>query len=183
MNEKEILAGMLIFQSPAKTGGFEQAIQKSFEKTNITHVGLAIDKRTIIQAHSEKGVIATFIDDFLKQAQSNIIVQFDDSSRIEKACQFAQKQLGKPYNHLFLPDGEGFYCSQLIYEAYNQQSPPLFAQDKLNFMSADQSDILPYWKRYYARYGLEVPQGKPGTHPAGLLKQIDKINFKGIIYN
>ena len=49
-----------------------------------------------------------------------IVRPTDDPQRIAEAIQFAREQVGKPYDFAFSTLNDTYYCSELVYAAYNQ---------------------------------------------------------------
>ena len=69
-------------------------------------------------------------------------------------------------------DKEKFYCSQYIAEIL-----PVFDSIPMKF-NDEEKLVSDYWKEYFAKLGMEVPVGMPGTNPSQLSK-CEKIIFIG----
>ena len=73
--------------------------------------------------------------------------------------------LGRPYDFGFVVGTDALYCSELVYECYRQaDGTPLFQTIPMRFSGPDGAP-LPYWESHYAKLGLPIPEGAPGTNP------------------
>ena len=128
---------------------------------------------TVIEA-VHKGVQEIPLDSFLchnmgKSGQPNVLIgrvtcPLDIPSSINRA----RKQIGKPYDFNFMPDDKEFYCSELVQKSYvDKQGNLIFHPIPMSFHDKN-GNITPYWHEYYAKQGLEVPEGKDGSNPGDL---------------
>ncbi len=119
-----------------------------------------------------RGVCLTPVDSLLKDAKEfnsptllvgRVNVPVDISTTLTRAF----THLGKPYDFTFEPDDEKIYCSELVQKSFVDNNGQLiFSTIPLTFCTKD-GKVLPYWHEYYAKRGLEVPEGMPGTSPGG----------------
>ena len=86
---------------------------------------------------------------------------------IAPASAYALRQLGVPYDDLFLPDNGKLYCSELIYEAYRAANTanPLFQLQPMTYKQPNSKSYFPAWVDYYEEHRAEIPEGKPGINP------------------
>jgi len=77
-------------------------------------------------------------------------------------------RLGKPYDVHYLPDNDAYYCSELLSDAMLSLGVHIFPRISMNF-GAPGSWERRVWEAYYREFGMEVPQGQPGTNPIQLL--------------
>ena len=135
----------------------------------IDHVAIVVSKDCIIEAVG-KGVVITPVKD-LKQQSGYYLV-----ARVRKAdCRMsvnnARRYLGCAYDSLFLPDNNAIYCSELVQLSYvNKKGDRLFEPIPMSFHDST-GVITPYWQKFYARHGMTVPEGKPGTNPSELARR------------
>lgn len=81
------------------------------------------------------------------------------------------ESLGKPYDPYFQLGNGMFYGSELIYECfYDKSGRRLFHARPMDFRSADGA-YPAYWLRHFDSLGIPIPQGLPGTTPAGLRRE------------
>lgn len=181
-----IASGDLIFQALETTVSdemlaqheqqFNEAVSQSAfaelaDSIPVNHVGLMIGSSEVIEATTENGVVVTDLSVFLARANKNIVARIKESALIEPAIQRAKTWLGADYNASFYPDHQGFYCSELITEAFvDFENEPYFQLHPMNF-KAITGEVLSYWVDYYQKLNLPIPHGMLGSHPEQLLQQ------------
>lgn len=146
------------------------SLSKGYGGYSYYHCSLYIGDNQIIEAVAERGVILTDISKYNDKknliARTSLLAEILDSVVIN-----AKKFIGAEYNSLFLPDAEGkYYCSQLMHEVFKQANygKSFFDKHQLNYIEEGQQEISKYWLDLYSKYGLDVPQGKEGSHPNNL---------------
>lgn len=77
-------------------------------------------------------------------------------------------RLGKPYDPLFLPDNDAYYCSELVSDALLSLGVRIFPRISMSF-GRPGSWEYGVWETYYRAKNMDVPQGHPGTNPNQLL--------------
>lgn len=81
----------------------------------------------------------------------------------------ALKYVGSPYDDLYLPNDSAIYCSELVQLSFvDTNGNNVFSTIPMSFHDST-GKITDFWKQHYARHGLQVPEGKPGTNPVQLL--------------
>jgi hypothetical protein len=94
------------------------------------------------------------------------------ASSVQRALQY----LGRPYDFLFMPSNDAFYCSELVQKNYLDADGQLvFKPIPMSFHDKT-GKVTQFWKDYYARKGLQVPEGCPGSNP-GDLSRSPKLRF------
>ena len=82
-----------------------------------------------------------------------------------------KKREGKNYNALFLWKTGDYYCSQLIFEAWEEAAPELklfeSALQPMDYGGPLSSERL-LWKDYFDRRLADIPAGQPGVSPLGI---------------
>ena len=152
------------------------------EGNNITDVtqgvgGMKIDHvaifhrqggRTFALEAIHSGVGLTPIDSFMARREAVLAARLRDTLGVARSVERALGFIGRPYDFNFMPDDSAFYCSELVQKCYRDSRGELvFKPIPMSFH--DQSGrITPYWHDYYARQGLQVPEGEPGSNPGDL---------------
>ena len=79
--------------------------------------------------------------------------------------------LGCPYDYYYEPGDSAIYCSELVLKSYVGHSGNfIFSPIPMTFR--DSSGAVPeYWTRHYAKRGLKVPEGEPGSNPGDLSRR------------
>ncbi len=90
-----------------------------FIPSHYTHGAIISINDEVIEALGE-GVILKDLIDFLFSKDEVILLRakFAAPSEALEACWFAERKIGKPYDYLFKPNNDSFYCFELIYAAY-----------------------------------------------------------------
>lgn len=154
------------------------ASTKGCGSNDINHVAIVCIERGatfIIEATGDKGVWMCPIDTFISRAP-----KADDGTPlllhgrikgdvdINTSVANAKSHIGLKYDNLFSDTDDEFYCSELVQKSFVDSNGSLiFEPIPMSFHDA-RGTILPYWTEYYAKRGLEVPEGKDGSNPAAL---------------
>ena len=174
--------GDLLFQV-GKSSQWNEAIAKAtFGESNIhyTHVGIvSIENDTVfvIEAAPPE-VCKTLLDTFLlrslhlagKPVAAVGRLKQAYSETIPQALVRAKKLLGKPYDYVYSPDNDAYYCSELVTLSFlNQQDTPLFEMVKMNFRDSN-GNLPTYWIEHFKKYNAEIPENCQGSNPGDLSK-------------
>lgn len=166
------------------------------EANNITDVTHGLDGRRIDHVaifHREegrayaleaihKGVSLTPIDSFIGRRQTVIAAELKDTAGVAASVRRALGYLGRPYDFNFMPSDSAMYCSELVQKSYRDKDGDLvFKPIPMSFHDTT-GRITDYWREYYSRQGLAVPEGEPGSNP-GDLSRSDKIVVRGKVKN
>jgi len=167
-----------------------ELVTPGYNGANLSHIGLVVsdnDTLKILEAIPPK-VILTTLDDFLNRSfdtngKPKIIVgRLTDSFSysIANAVSFSKSQLNKEYDNVFLMNNDKYYCSELIYEAFLNDS--IFNLQLMTFLHPETKDTLGTWKEYYSELKAEIPQNKLGINPGimSLSEKIEIVHIYGI---
>jgi len=149
--------------------------------TAVNYIHVAIVERDadsiwIIDATIAHGVdrhpFSLFLKDFTLKDGS--LPQFDvmrlrDTTHIARYVEQAKTYVGRGYDLWFLPDNEEQYCSELVRNAYRDDSIYRFPEAPMNFKAPDGTFPL-YWQQLFERLGQPIPQDVPGTNPNDMSK-------------
>ena len=161
----------------AENGTVDEAIAAATGQEgalNLIHVAIAeidADSVWIIDATIAHGVdrhpLEVFLKDFTLSDGSHPefsikrVKGVDAKAAVEKAKTFC----GRGYDIYFLADNEELYCSELVQRCYlNKAGNQVFESEPMNFCAPD-GTMPPYWTWLFAKLGMEIPQGQPGTNP------------------
>jgi len=134
----------------------------------IDHVAVIVSKDSVIEAVG-KGVKTTPIDSLRQQEGYYLIGKVKGIDR-QKSVDQARQYLGRRYDYLYLKDNQDIYCSELVQFAFvDAQGNPVFNPIPMSFHDAT-GNITEYWKTFYGKRGMDVPEGQPGTNPGELLR-------------
>jgi hypothetical protein len=170
-----------------------ELVTPGYNDANFSHIGFIVSddgKLKVLEAIPPK-VILTELEDFLsrskdKDGNPKVIVgrlKLKYQYTLKDAIPFLKSKIGIGYDEVFLLNNEKYYCSELIYEAFEKDS--IFQLQPMTFLHPETKDTLSIWKEYYSDLRVDIPQKKLGINP-GIMSLSDKIeivHFYGIPEN
>lgn len=157
-------------------------VTKTEKGTSYSHMGMIVknsDGTFVIDAYPKSGVSLQTLEDFLamRNDSSTAVEAYRVSELSEKqfaeATGRAEKEIGQPYDRTYVMSEPGFYCSELVYEAFEPFET--FELHAMSFTDDATGEIPQTWVDHYAELGIEVPQGKPGCNPNGMAADEDLV--------
>ncbi|MCM1078629.1 MAG: hypothetical protein NC344_03405 [Bacteroidales bacterium] len=147
---------------------------------NIEHVGVyaCIDgRRVVVEALPRRGVCVTPLDTFLSRNVSEdkkpLVVVGRVTGDVDRSRSMANVLgfVGCDYDSLYLPDNKEIYCSELVQKSFvTHGNAPVFTTVPMTYRNSE-GEIPVYWTEFYARHGMKVPEGEPGTNPGELSRR------------
>lgn len=180
---QQLREGDLLFEVSPKGNAITDVTQ-GFCGMSIDHVAI-FTNLSVIEATEKKGVCVTPIDSFLIRNTTDegrimlLAGRVTDDFDTNKTLQHARKFVGMPYDSLFLPDNKAIYCSELIQKSFvDRRGQLIFLPIPMSFHDKS-GQITEYWKSFYARFNMNVPEGEPGTNPGEMSRRQNvKIVFR-----
>ena len=185
----ELQEGDLLFQDLDSSPLCDaiELVTPGYKDANFSHIGLVVldnDTLKILEAIPPK-VVLTDMKSFFNRSydtegRSKIIVgrlKDEFQHTIKDAIIYAKSKIGMKYDEVFLMNNNSYYCSELIFEAFEKDS--IFKLKPMTFLHPETNDTLTVWKDYYSELGIKIPQNEPGINP-GIMSLSDKIE---IIYS
>jgi uncharacterized protein YycO len=169
--------GDLLFVT-AKDAGLSGAINNVTQKQehiSFDHIGIVEKNKDgffVLHAApkggSQRQGIKSFITDQVNDGQHIIIYRLKPQYRytIPSAIENAGSMLGKPYNFNYILDENSYYCSDFIERAFRKDH--IFKLEPMTFIDPKSGTINTFWKEFYQKKNLKVPEGEPGCNPNGL---------------
>ena len=185
----ELQEGDLLFQDLDSSPLCDaiELVTPGYKDANFSHIGLVVldnDTLKVLEAIPPKVVLTDmksfFNRSFDKEGRSKIIVgrlKDEFQHTIKDAIIYAKSKMGTKYDEVFLMNNNSYYCSELIFEAFEKDS--IFKLKPMTFLHPETNDTLTVWKNYYSELGIKIPQNEPGINP-GIMSLSDKIE---IIYS
>jgi len=188
----ELQEGDLLFQDldSSPLCNAIELVTPGYKDANFSHIGLVVldnDTIKVLEAIPPK-VVLTDIKSFFNRSfdtegRSKIIVgrlKDEFQHTIKDAIIYAKSKMGIRYDELFLLNNNSYYCSELIFEAFEKHS--IFKLKPMTFLHPDTNDTLNVWKNYYSKLGVTIPQNELGINPGimSLSEKIEMIYYYGI---
>ncbi|MFL2568101.1 MAG: YiiX/YebB-like N1pC/P60 family cysteine hydrolase [Flavobacteriales bacterium] len=82
---------------------------------------------------------------------------------ILEAVKFLKSKIGVEYDDYFIIDNNKYYCSELIYEAFEKDS--VFRLYPMTFIDPITNNTMNLWQEYYNDLKIKIPEGEPGINP------------------
>ncbi len=167
--------GDLLFEVSPSDNAITDVTQ-GFDGMKIDHVAIYWDKH-VIESTRVKGVAISSLEQFIKRnTQDNgevrvLVGRITSDYHLRKTIKRAKRFLGLPYDSLFLPDNNAIYCSELVQKSYvDKKNKLIFSPIPMSFHDAS-GNVTDYWKAFYRRFNMDVPEGEPGTNPGELSRR------------
>lgn len=174
--------GDLLFNvtSPSRDG-LAQAIvnvTEGIDDLQVSHVAIVCKKggrMYALEASGENGVWLNPIESYFAKADRSaegkplvLLGRLRDASGVKVSVRKALKLLGKPYDDLYLPGDSAVYCSELVQMTYvDGKGNEVFPLIPMSFHDKS-GNVIDFWKEHYAKRGMQVPEGWPGSNPGGI---------------
>ena len=175
----ELQKGDLLFCLGAEGGtgldGAIAAVTEGIGSKSITHVAIVLDQARVLEATPQAGVRVINLAEFLSSAEHSpdgvplvLAGRLNDTTGVALSVERAMNYIGRPYDFLYQTDDSAIYCSELVQLSYQRPGGiAIFEQEPMSFCDTS-GQIAPYWQQLYEQYGMEVPEGLPGTNPGAM---------------
>ena len=164
------------------------AVTSGVERLPIDHVAVVHriggDDGPLYVIEAVKPVVRlTSWNDFLSGNGRMLLARVNGDVDVARSVRRCLMMVGKPYDDLYLPGDSAVYCSELVQMNYVAIGGELvFETVPMSFHDAS-GRITDYWLDFYARRGMAVPEGAPGTNP-GELSRRERVTILGeIVHN
>ena len=186
-NDFQLQIGDILFQDLDSSPLCDaiEIVTPGYDKYNFSHIGIIVelgdpncinpnyiyeDNIRVLEAIPNK-VTTTKLDSFLNRSidsneKPKVIV-----GRLKKryqysildAINFLKSKIGVEYDHYFIKDNNKYYCSELIYEAFEKDS--VFRLYPMTFADPITNNTMNLWQEYYNELETKIPEGEPGINP------------------
>ena len=182
INRTNLCEGDLLFCAKEASNPITEVTQ-GVSGMKIDHVAIVhkqVNKTYALEA-IHKGVTLTPMDSFMARREMVVAARLCDTLGVAQSVERALSFLGRPYDSNFMPSDSAFYCSELVQKNYRYSDGQLVFKPIAMSFHDKTGKITDYWKEYYGRQGLTVPEGEPGSNP-GDLSRSKAIQILGIIH-
>ena len=144
----------------------------------IDHVAIYAGHDSVVEALPRVGVVTTPLHSLVSRDGGSYLRGRVRHAHRRRSVSCALSYVGQPYDSLYLPGADAIYCSELVLLSFvDHHSTPLLTTVPMTFR--DSTGAIPqYWTDLYARHGMAVPEGAPGSNP-GELSQRKEITVMG----
>ena len=186
-NDFQLQIGDILFQDLDSSPLCDaiEIVTPGYNNNNFSHIGIIVelgdpncinpnyiyeDNIRVLEAIPNK-VTTTKLDSFLNRSidsneKPKVIV-----GRLKKryqysildAVNFLKSKIGVEYDHYFIKDNNMYYCSELIFEAFEKDS--VFRLYPMTFADPITNNTMNLWQEYYNELETKVPEGEPGINP------------------
>ncbi len=96
---------------------------------------------------------------------------------IEPIMRFSKSLRNIPYDELYLSHNYALYCSELVVAMFRHANggTPFFKEAPMSFRDLATGRPHQTWIDYYAYFGIDVPEGEPGSNPDAISRD-DRLN-------
>lgn len=186
-NDFQLQIGDILFQDLDSSPLCDaiEMVTPGYNNYNFSHIGIIVelgdpncinpnyiyeDNIRVLEAIPNK-VTTTRLDSFLNRSidsnkKPKVIV-----GRLKKRYQFSildavkflKSKIGLKYDDYFIKDNNKYYCSELIYEAFEKDS--IFRLYPMTFIDPVTKNTMNLWEEYYNELETKIPEGEPGINP------------------
>ena len=162
-----------------------EIVTPGYNNNNFSHIGIIVelgdpncinpnyiyeDNIRVLEAIPNK-VTTTRLDSFLNRSIDNNEKPKVIVGRLKKryqysildAVKFLKNKIGMEYDDYFIEDNNKYYCSELIYEAFEKDS--VFRLYPMTFIDPITNNTMNLWQEYYRKLETKIPEGEPGINP------------------
>ena len=197
-NDFQLQIGDILFQDLDSSPLCDaiEIVTPGYNNNNFSHIGIIVelgdpncinpnyiyeDNIRVLEAIPNK-VTTTRLDRFLNRStdinkKPKVIV-----GRLKKryqysildAVKFLKNKIGIEYDDYFIKDNNKYYCSELIYEAFEKDS--VFKLYPMTFADPITNNTMNLWQEYYNELETKIPEGEPGINP-GIMSVSENIKI------
>lgn len=172
---QQLREGDLLF-CVADAGNAITAVTNGVEGLPVDHVGVVHriggEQGLLYVIEAIKPVVClTPIDTFLCRNNHVVVGRVNVDVDLPRSVRRCISMVGRPYDDLYLPGDSAVYCSELVQLCYVTAGGELVFDTVPMSFHDESGEITNYWRDFYARRGMTVPEGMPGTNPGELSRR------------
>ncbi len=153
-----------------------QGAGEGYHGLRFSHVGILDinDKDTLVIEATTGGVRCVKLEKFFEDAEHIKGKPFvyvgrlkpEYSEIIPYSIERAKEKIGLPYDSVFLPNNNAYYCTELVYDSYlDKENKPIFESKPMSFKDKNTGKFYDTWIKFYSKIGIPIPEGVQGTNP------------------
>jgi len=187
-----MITGDLIFTQTGSATNAISAVTQGYKGARINHVGILIETQLgkfVLEAFPPE-VRLTSIKVFINRSKDAsgyprfLAARLEQEHRglISEAIAYGLKQRDIPYDRRYITDEAALYCSELIVDMFKfaNNGIEFFKESPMSFRDFETGEVHEYWVRYYNYFGMDVPEGEPGSNP-GDISRDSKLHIYDVV--
>ncbi len=172
-------AGDLVFTQLGDPENAISAVTSGWKGAKVNHMGVVTASEngySVLEAFVP-GVQLTKLEGHLKRSawkgvQRYLVGRLRSTWQhlVPKAIAYGLAQRGVPYDGYYLTDPGKLYCSELVVDMFRHANDGVefFPERPMSFKDPATGEIHKAWAEYYHFWGMDVPQGEPGSNPGDI---------------
>lgn len=175
----ELQEGDLIFTLIGKPDNAISAVTSGWKGTRANHMGVLVASEAghdVLEAYVPKVQRTTLEEHLARSALEGVRRFFVGRLRenwrhlIPKAVAYGLAQRGVGYDNYYLTHPGKLYCSELVVDMFRHANGghEFFPEKPMSFKDPATGEIHQAWAAYYHQFGMEVPDGEPGSNPGDI---------------
>ena len=175
-----IETGDFVFSVVGRDDNAISAVTRGYRGARVNHMGIAVRTHLgdfVLEAFPPE-VRLTKTEVFSRRSIGNAgqprlmfgRLRPEYHSLIAPAIQHGIEQRNIPYDQLYLTGEAALYCSELVVDMFKfaNGGQPFFHEDPMSFRDTQSGQIHQAWIDYYDYFGMQVPEGEPGSNPGDI---------------
>lgn len=176
--------GDILFTQIGSDQNAISAVTEGYRGARVNHAGIVVknNKGVFVLEAFPPEVRVTQLEVFLRRSNDlsgnaryiSARLRPGHTNLVHPAIQFGLGLRNIPYDVLYLTDESALYCSELLVDMFRaaNNGVPFFTERPMSFRDPGTGEILPAWVEYYERFGMDVPDGEPGSNPGDISKDL-----------
>jgi hypothetical protein len=173
--------GDLIFTQIGSDANAISVVTKGYRGARLNHMGVVLHNSYgwfVLEAFPPE-VRVTQLEVFLRRSEDpvngrrrSIVARLLPAFQhlIPAAVTYGLGKRDVPYDQLYLTAPSALYCSELVVDMFRSANgdQDFFPERPMSFRDFNTGEILPAWIEYYEKFGMDVPDGQPGSNPGDI---------------
>jgi len=155
-----------------------EAVTEGYDGYDFSHVGLVnkTDSGVFVGEAISAGVVWTPLERFIERSIYDegtpqvLIMRLreEEQALIPSAIQYIDERIGMPYDDIYTYGDDRYYCSELLYDAWQDQKERLFSLTPMTFKKPGSDQFADVWVDYFEELEQVIPEGEPGINPGSM---------------
>ncbi|MEM8866193.1 MAG: YiiX/YebB-like N1pC/P60 family cysteine hydrolase [Planctomycetota bacterium] len=189
-----MITGDLLFTQIGSPGNAISAVTEGYRGARVNHVGVIVETNlgTFVLEAFPPEVRLTNLQVFIRRSNDHLENPRYMAARLLQehldilpaAISYGLEQRDVPYDSRYLTDEAALYCSELVVDMFKNANNgiPFFPESPMSFRDLETGEVHDYWVRYYDYFGMDVPEGAPGSNPGDISKD-DRLHIYDVVGN